>query len=99
VNYREEVIRAANPEMDQDSMLLNGVMGLSGEAGEVIEHVKKKLFHGKDLDKHALIKELGDVRWYLELISISLGVSMAEVERLNVEKLRLRYPNGFEVKR
>lgn len=95
MSYREEVKRTLNPELNNDQKLLNGVMGLVGEAGETIELVKKNLFHGKPLDRDKLIKELGDVRWYLELVSIAIDVSLEEIEAKNTAKLRERYPEGF----
>ena len=45
-------------------MLLNGVMGLNGEAGECIDILKKHLFHGHELDSTHLAEELGDASWY-----------------------------------
>ena len=60
--------------------------------------VKKILIHGKEGTPEvmlALKKELGDVRWYLEAAALALGFTMEEIERLNADKLRLRYPNGF----
>jgi NTP pyrophosphatase (non-canonical NTP hydrolase) len=91
-NYREEVKRTAERSLYS---ILFGALGLAGETGEVVEIVKKYYFHGKPLDTNHLVEELGDVRWYLECLCIAANVSMEEVERRNVEKLRKRYPNGF----
>ncbi len=94
--YRAEVLRTAGvPLPDKDRWAL-GALGLAGESGEVVDLLKKHLFHGKPLDIDKLIMELGDVRWYLEVLAYMAGVSMEEIERRNVEKLRLRYPNGFK---
>ena len=70
-------------------------MGLGGEAGETSEVIKKHLFHDQPLDRAKLLKELGDVRWYFEVLLAASGFTMAEVEQANVEKLRARYPDGF----
>ncbi len=75
--------------------LLNGALGLTGEAGEVADMIKKHIFHGHDLDKGALIKEIGDVCWYVALLCTSIGVDMASVMERNIEKLKTRYPEGF----
>jgi NTP pyrophosphatase (non-canonical NTP hydrolase) len=99
VNYREEVIRCC-PQIGTDSenqKLLLGAMGLAGEVGEVVELIKKKVFHEKSLDRQKLIKELGDVRWYFEYMLITNDLTIEEVEQANVDKLRQRYPNGFNV--
>lgn len=75
--------------------LLNGVLGLTGEAGEVADIVKKYVFHGHELDRKELIKELGDVCWYLALLCHALDVPLDVVMISNIEKLRNRYPKGF----
>lgn len=94
--YRDSVLRTCNPELSQKDKLTNSAMGLVGEAGEVCDLIKKYLFHDQPLDREALIKELGDVRWYFELLCHQLNISIEDVERLNVEKLKKRYPNGFK---
>jgi len=75
--------------------LLNGVLGLTGEAGEVADIVKKHIFHGHELDRKELIKELGDVCWYLSLLGHALDVPLDVIMISNIEKLRNRYPEGF----
>ena len=75
--------------------LLNGALGLTGEAGEVADAIKKTIFHGHDLDRDGLIKELGDVCWYLALLCHAIDVPLEEVMSHNIEKLKKRYPEGF----
>lgn len=75
--------------------LICGAMGLNGEAGEVVDLLKKIVFHGHKFNKEDMIKELGDVLWYVALICDSLGISMEEVMTKNIEKLMQRYPDGF----
>lgn len=75
--------------------LFNGALGLTGEAGEVADMIKKHIFHGHDLDRDALIKELGDVCWYIALLCTAINVDMSEVMSRNIEKLKNRYPEGF----
>ena len=70
-------------------------LGLTGESGEVAEHIKKWLAHGLPLDLDKLVLELGDVLWYLQAMAAECGVSLAEVRDRNVTKLRARYPQGF----
>ena len=71
-------------------------MGLCGEAGEAIDIVKKHLAQGHELDKEKLIKELGDVAWYLAETAYALDIDLETVFKLNIEKLKRRYPEGFE---
>lgn len=99
MNYRQEVLRTAaiNPTALMQSLTM-GALGLAGESGEAADVVKKVVFHGKHFDKDKFVKELGDVRWYLEYLAIVIGVSMEEIEAVNVAKLRTRYPEGFSPK-
>lgn len=94
LNYRDEVHRTMPAIIPKDTLIL-GAMGLCGEAGEASEIIKKYIFQGVDLDRSKLIKELGDVRWYLEVLCICLNTDINQVEQLNVAKLRTRYPEGF----
>lgn len=70
-------------------------MGLAGEVGEVIEHFKKYLGHGRPLDIEKVKAELGDVLWYLSAIATTCDISLEKVAEYNVRKLVERYPNGF----
>lgn len=75
--------------------LLNGVMGLCGESGEVADIVKKAVFHKHDLNKTDMAKELGDVMWYVAMCCHALGISLDDVMQGNIDKLKRRYPDGF----
>ena len=75
--------------------LLNGVLGLCGEAGEVTDIVKKSVFHKHPVDIDTLIKELGDVMWYVAMCCHALNISLDDVMQGNIEKLKRRYPDGF----
>lgn len=99
MTYREEVLRTANMKFkDVRYKFVMGALGLTGEAGEVADLFKKYLYHGTPFDKSAVLKELGDLRWYIEYLLISLDSSMEEIEKLNIEKLHKRYPEGFNQK-
>lgn len=93
--YQHAVLQTANKVTDSFA-LTNWALGLTGEAGEVADIVKKHVFHGKPLDKKHLLREVGDVLWYAAMLCNWLEVDMGEVMRANVEKLQARYPNGFE---
>ena len=79
----------------QELMTIWGVIGLTGEAGEVAEMVKKGIFHRHGLERSELVKELGDVLWYISAICTVQGIDLGEVMQANIDKLRLRYPGGF----
>ena len=94
--YQQLAMRTLNPSLDQKDVLINGVMGLCGESGEAIDIVKKHLAQGHELDRDALVKELGDIAWYLAETAYALDVSLEAVLQQNIDKLKARYPDGFQ---
>ena len=103
----ESILRAfanlgaiTNPEEDLSVIrLLEGLMGLSGESGEVTDILKKVLFQGHKLNRNHIALELGDICWYIALASDAIGYDLETIMQMNIDKLKARYPNGFEVKR
>lgn len=93
--YQKLAMTTLNRELSQKDILINGVMGLCGESGEAIDIVKKHLAQGHELDKEHLIKELGDIAWYLAETAYALDVELEDVLAQNIEKLKKRYPEGF----
>lgn len=79
--------------------LLEGLMGLNGEAGECVDILKKHIFQGHNIDREHLASELGDVAWYLALSAYAIGYDLDSIFQHNIEKLKKRYPNGFESKK
>ena len=94
--YQRLAMTTLNPNLDKKDVLINGVMGLCGEAGEAIDIVKKHLAQGHELDREKLIGELGDIAWYLAETATVLDVDLEEVLTRNIEKLKRRYPEGFD---
>ena len=97
--YQKLAMTTLNPELSQKDVLINGVMGLCGESGEAIDIVKKWLAQGHELDREKLAKELGDICWYLAETATALDLSLEDVMAANIEKLRHRYPEGFDSSR
>lgn len=95
-DYQADVMDTANGIGNSLPLLTNWALGLTGEAGEVADIVKKHVFHGKELDKKHLAEEVGDVLWYAAMVCNWLEVDMGEVMRANIEKLKARHPNGFD---
>lgn len=94
--YQKSAMTTLNPTLDRKDVLINSVMGLCGESGEAIDIVKKWLMQGHELDKEHLIKELGDVAWYLAEAATALDVPLETVFQENLDKLHRRFPNGFD---
>lgn len=98
--YQEAALRTAQiDKLSPDDLLLNGALGLCGESGEVADMVKKNFFQGHDLDREHLAKELGDVAWYLAVAAFAIGYPLDLVLQKNVDKLKERYPDGFDAER
>lgn len=97
--YQELAMRTKNPELSADHSLMNGVLGLCGESGECADMVKKLFFQGHNMDVKHLQKELGDVLWYVALCADSLGLKMDDIMQANIDKLKARYPDGFDAER
>lgn len=80
----------------ENTRLLEGVMGMAGEAGECVELLKKHLFQGHDLDREHMAKEIGDVAWYVALAADALGFTLDDILQMNIEKISGRYPDGYD---
>ena len=98
----DEYQRAAARTMTRlcDNLVAAG-LGLTGEAGEVADIVKKVRCQGHDLEsmRGKLREEAGDVAWYLALLCTALDESMEEVFKDNISKLEAGYPRGFDPQR
>ena len=97
--YQKLAMTTLNPALSQKDVLINAVMGLCGESGEAIDIVKKHLHQGHELDRDKLLKELGDIAWYLAEAATALDMDLETILERNIEKLRARYPEGFSPER
>ncbi len=93
--YQSAVKRTMTLHSSFDSALSNYSMGLAGESGELIDILKKHLYHGHELDKIKAFKELGDVCWYIAALAQVLGLTLEDIMGANIIKLQQRFPNGF----
>lgn len=69
------------------------VVGVSGEAGELLDAIKKYSIYGKRPDIENIIEELGDIEFYLQGIRDVFGISREQTLQANIDKLSTRYPN------
>ena len=96
--YQRLAQRTASTKVPS-SKIENGILGLCGETGEIADVYKKYLYQGHELDREHMAEELGDVCWYVAELAAGLGVTLEEVMAQNIEKLRNRYPDGFDAER
>ena len=97
--YQKEAMTLLNPALTEKDVLMNALMGLCGESGEAIDLMKKHLYQGHELDREKLIKELGDVAWYLAETAWALDIPLEDILRGNLDKLKKRYPQGFDAEK
>ena len=98
--YQYAALRTAQTDkFSASDLLLNSALGLCGESGEVADLVKKHRFQGHDLDFDHVAKELGDIAWYLAVGTYAIGLDLESIFRMNIEKLKARYPDGFSADR
>ena len=75
--------------------LLHAAIGIAGEAGELLDAVRKHVFDGQPLDGDNIIEELGDLCFYLEAAMQAIKMKRADIEELNMAKLFERYKDGY----
>ncbi len=90
--YQDLALRTMSDEA-KENPLLNAVLGLSGETGEVADLIKKSMFQGHEMDKENLKEELGDVLWYLAEACKGLDTTLDEIALMNIHKLEKRFPD------
>lgn len=88
----QDIIESLTPEKAD---LLHMAVGVSGEAGELLDAVKKHVIYNKPLDKENVKEELGDIEFYLEKLRQNVGLTREECIKGNIEKLGKRYANGY----
>ena len=75
--------------------LMHAAVGIAGEAGEILDNVKKTWVYNKPLDVENIREELGDLEFYMEALRNLAGLTREECVRHNTSKLVIRYPNGY----
>ena len=93
--YQRLAMRTKNPKLTYSELRVNAALGMAGEAGEVADHFKKVLFQEHELNPEKVIEECGDELWYIAEMAEGLGMNLSEIAEHNIEKLRKRYPEGF----
>ncbi|RLI65901.1 MAG: hypothetical protein DRO67_01990 [Candidatus Asgardarchaeum californiense] len=96
--YEKESSRTMAPTMYDGAFItetLHGIIGISTEAGELLDAVKKGLFYGHAPDMDNIREEIGDIMWYIMAVVRAEGWSLEEIMQENIDKLRIRYPEQF----
>lgn len=91
--YSLLAIRTLNDLESSEANLAHMALGITGEAGEVADIIKKHYAYGKPLDTLHLIEEVGDIMFYLNGLLVEVGADWNEVLEVNIKKLEARYPD------
>ena len=90
-----QVFKSGINGFNRNLRLLHAGLGMATESGEFLDGLKKHIFYGADLDTVNLEEECGDLLWYIAEALNALGVDMENVMKVNITKLRARYPGKF----
>ena len=94
--YQGLAHETANHNKPHDVLMMTAGLGVAGESGEVADYLKKVYGHDHELDEDKLVKELGDVLWCVAQLATLMNLSLEDIAVKNIDKLRERYPEGFE---
>ena len=89
--FRSHVAGLMNTALTPAEAQSNWALGLAGETGEVIELIKKAVFHGKEFPMERLVEELGGVLWYVQAVCIQNDITIEQCFEYNIEQLRARH--------
>lgn len=98
-DYRKKLNWSEDGCQFSNENLTYAALGLSGEAGEVTDYIKKVVFHKHDMSKEKIAEELGDVLWYITYTAALIGYSLEDIAKMNIEKVHRRYPEGWDTEK
>lgn len=93
--YQKRAYTSLNDHESDKDRNLNWLIGLSEEAGEVLNMFKHHYWGGEEVNKEELAQELGDVLWYLSAVASHNGIDLEASAELNILKLENRYKSGY----
>lgn len=93
--YQKLAARTINNDLNKTAIEFHALHGMVGEIGE-IHSIYQKIYQGHDLDFEHLKKELGDLLWFIAEYCTAFNMKLEDVMRLNIDKLKARYPEGFD---
>lgn len=93
-DYQERAMRTAKRSGFRED-IIHAALGLAGESGEFVDAVKKHTVYNRPFDSGNAIEELGDALWFVALACTTLNVTLEEIAQINIDKLKLRYPDRY----
>lgn len=95
-DYQILAARTINNELAIYEKVNHAVFGMNSEAGE-IAGLFQKVYQGHKIELEHLKKEVGDLLWFIAELCTAYGWELEEVMQMNIDKLKARFPEGFEV--
>ena len=96
--YQRLAARTMNPELLPAQEKLHALYGMAGEVGE-IHSLHQKIFQGHAVKAIHAMKEVGDLMWFVAEYCTANGWALDDVMQMNIDKLKARYPEGFDESR
>ena len=96
IQYQNLAARTINPALTHEQMQDHALKGMVGEIGE-INSIYQKVYQGHEFDEEHIKKELGDLMWFVAEYCTGWGWNLDDICQMNIDKLRVRFPDGFEV--
>lgn len=91
-----QFVQSRTKDLDSDTLnMLHMAVGISGEAGELLDAIKKVWVYGKEPDWGNIREELGDLLFYIQGLANILGDNIDDLIESNMFKLTKRYPTGY----
>ena len=94
-DYQKAAARTMNKELYREQQAYHALHGMVGEIGE-FHSLYQKSYQGHAIDMTHLKKELGDLLWFISEYCTAMDWTLEEVAQMNIDKLKARYPEGFE---
>ena len=93
-DYQVLAMRTAK-DLPHDKAVIHILAGLAGEFGELADAIKQAKVYGAQYDMTNIAEELGDLLWFTAYAANEFGMSLETIGRLNIDKLRVRYPDCY----
>lgn len=94
--YQELAARTINQGLTFEERKFHALHGMVGEIGE-IHSIYQKMYQGHAFEVDHVKKEFGDLLWFIAEYCTAKGWSLDDIMRMNIDKLKERYPDGFKV--
>lgn len=94
--YQKLAARTMNNNLLETQQEHHALHGMVGEIGE-LHSIYQKLYQGHSVNEEHLMKELGDLLWFIAEYCTANGWELEDIMQMNIDKLKARFPEGFEV--